>query len=86
MTRPIGNNIGHPIINGVVTQELKDAIARVLSTAQRAGKKTGVYCTGGEQAKLFADQGFDMMNVVTDYTALGAVAREQLNLANGGGD
>ncbi|KAL2685090.1 hypothetical protein Neosp_006185 [[Neocosmospora] mangrovei] len=79
----LGNNIGHPIINGVMVQELKDAIAKVLSAGQRAGKKTGVYCTGGEQAKLFADQGFDMMNVVTDYTALGVVAKEQLSFAEG---
>ncbi|KAJ4203565.1 hypothetical protein NW767_005058 [Fusarium falciforme] len=79
----LGNNIGHPIINGVMTQELKDAIAKVLSAGQKAGKKTGVYCTGGEQAKLFADQGFDMMNVVTDYTALGVVAKEQLSFAEG---
>lgn len=66
-----------------MTQELKDAIAKVLSAGQKAGKKTGVYCTGGEQAKLFADQGFDMMNVVTDYTALGVVAKEQLSFAEG---
>ncbi|KAJ3520127.1 hypothetical protein NM208_g13845 [Fusarium decemcellulare] len=79
----LGNNIGHPIIDGVMTQELKDAIARVLAASQKAGKKTGVYCTGGEQAKLFADQGFDMMNVVTDYTALDFVAKEQLSFANG---
>ncbi|KAF4456377.1 24-dihydroxyhept-2-ene-17-dioic acid aldolase [Fusarium albosuccineum] len=78
----LGNNIGHPIIDGVMTQELKDAIARVLAASQKAGKKTGVYCTGGEQAKLFADQGFDMMNVVTDYTALDFVAKEQLSFAN----
>ncbi|KAM0437562.1 hypothetical protein ACHAPT_001926 [Fusarium lateritium] len=79
----LGNNIGHPIIDGVITQKLKDAIAKVLSAGQKAGKKTGVYCTGGEQAKLFADQGFDMMNVVTDYTALDFVAKEQLSFADG---
>ena len=63
--------------------ELKDAIAKILAAGQRAGKKTGVYCTGGKQAKIYADQGFDMMNVVTDYTSLGLVAKEQLSFADG---
>ncbi|KAF4978052.1 hypothetical protein FZEAL_5517 [Fusarium zealandicum] len=79
----LGNNIGHPILDGVMAPELKEAIARVLSASQKAGKKTGVYCTGGEQAKLFAEQGFDMMNVVTDYPALDLTAKQQLSFANG---
>ncbi|KAM5356189.1 hypothetical protein ACJ41O_002835 [Fusarium nematophilum] len=79
----LGNNIGHPIIDGVMAPELKAAIAKILSASKNAGKKTGVYCTGGEQARQFADQGFDMMNVVTDYTALDFTAKEQLSFANG---
>lgn len=79
----LGNALGHPIIEGVMATELKDAIAKILAAGQRAGKKTGVYCTGGEQAKIYADQGFDMMNVVTDYTSLGLVAKEQLSFADG---
>ncbi|KAJ4272239.1 hypothetical protein NW762_000950 [Fusarium torreyae] len=79
----LGNNIGHPIVDGVMASELKDAIAKILSASQKAGKKTGVYCTGGKQAKIYADQGFDMMNVVTDYTSLGLVAKEQLSFADG---
>lgn len=78
-----GNALGHPIIEGVMATELKDAIAKILAAGQKAGKKTGVYCTGGEQAKIYADQGFDMMNVVTDYTSLGLVAKEQLSFADG---
>ncbi|KAG4266003.1 2,4-dihydroxyhept-2-ene-1,7-dioic acid aldolase [Fusarium proliferatum] len=79
----LGNALGYPIIEGVMATELKDAIAKILAAGQRAGKKTGVYCTGGEQAKIYADQGFDMMNVVTDYTSLGLVAKEQLSFADG---
>jgi 4-hydroxy-2-oxoheptanedioate aldolase len=66
-----------------MASELKDAIAKILAASQKAGKKTGVYCTGGEQAKAYADLGFDMMNVVTDYTSLGLVVKEQLSLADG---
>ncbi|KAF9773423.1 hypothetical protein IL306_008780 [Fusarium sp. DS 682] len=79
----LGNALGHPIIEGVMAPELKDAIAKILAASQKAGKKTGVYCTGGEQAKLYAEQGFDMMNVVTDYTSLGLVAKEQLSFTDG---
>ena len=66
-----------------MVSELKDAIAKILAASQKAGKKTGVYCTGGEQAKAYADLGFDMMNVVTDYTSLGLVVKEQLSFADG---
>lgn len=62
--------------------ELKEAIAKVLAASKKAGKKTGVYCIGGEQARQFAEQGFDMMNTVTDYTALDFVAKEQFSLAS----
>ncbi|CAF3593561.1 unnamed protein product [Fusarium graminearum] len=79
----LGNAIGHPIIEGVMASELKGAIAKILAASQKAGKKTGVYCTGGEQAKVYADMGFDMMNVVTDYTSLALVAKEQLSFADG---
>ncbi|KAK7419002.1 hypothetical protein QQZ08_011021 [Neonectria magnoliae] len=79
----LGNNIGHPIIDGVMAPELKDAIAKILSASKNAGKNCGVYCTGGEQAGMFAEQGFDMMNVVTDYTALDFTAKEQVSFASG---
>ncbi|CAM1507200.1 Fc.00g068410.m01.CDS01 [Cosmosporella sp. VM-42] len=79
----LGNNIGHPIINGVMAQELKTTLSKVLDASRKAGKKCGIYCTGGEQAKMFADQGFDMMNVITDYTAMDFAAKEQLSFATG---
>lgn len=64
-----------------MTQELKTALSTILTATQKAGKKCGIYCTGGEQAKMFADQGFDMMNVITDYTGLDFAAKEQLSFA-----
>lgn len=76
-----GNNIGHPIINGVMAQELKTALSIVLAASKKAGKKCGIYCTSGAQAKMFADQGFDMMNVFTDYGGIGFAVQEQLSIA-----
>ncbi|KEY65184.1 hypothetical protein S7711_08292 [Stachybotrys chartarum IBT 7711] len=79
----LGNNIGHPILNGVVDHELKDAIAKISAAAKKAGKKSGIFSTGGDQAKVFADQGFDMISVATDYTALEFVMKQELSAARG---
>lgn len=79
-----GNNIGHPIIEGQVAQELKDAIAKILAACRKAGKKCGIFSVGGPQAKQFAEQGFDLISVATDYTALDFTLKEQLATAKGG--
>lgn len=80
----LGNNIGHPIINGVMEPQLTDAIARILDATHKAGKKCGIYCTGGEQAAHFAAQGFDMCSASTDVTALQFTMAENLSAALGG--
>lgn len=79
-----GNNIGHPIIEGQVAQELKDAIAKILTACRKAGKKCGIFSVGGAQAKQFAEQGFDLISVATDYTALAFTVQEQMATAKGG--
>lgn len=78
----LGNNIGHPVINGI-DKELDDAIRKVLDAANKAGKKAGIYCTSGEQAKYFADMGYQMIHVATDITALQAVLADTLAVAKG---
>lgn len=79
----LGNNIGFPIIDGKMAPELDEAIDRILTAAVVAGKKCGIYCTSGEQAKEYADKGFHMVSVATDYTALGAVMADTLATARG---
>lgn len=49
----LGNNIGHPIIDGVVKPELKAAIAKILKAAHVHGKKCGMYAGGGEEAARY---------------------------------
>ncbi|KAI9734141.1 MAG: hypothetical protein M1818_006654 [Claussenomyces sp. TS43310] len=51
----LGNNIGHPIVDGVMHDDLQAAIKKVLDTAIATGKKAGIFCTSGEQAKGYAD-------------------------------
>ena len=58
----LGNNIGHPIVDGTMHGELKDAIAKVLRAAKDNEKSSGIYCTSGDQAREFADQGFNMVS------------------------
>ncbi|KAK4110493.1 Phosphoenolpyruvate/pyruvate domain-containing protein [Canariomyces notabilis] len=79
----LGNNIGHPIIDGKMEPELDEAISRILRATVAAGKKCGIYCTSGEQAKKYADMGFHMISVATDYTTLGAALIETLAVARG---
>ncbi|KDN61225.1 putative HpcH/HpaI aldolase/citrate lyase family protein [Colletotrichum sublineola] len=79
----LGNNIGHPVINGIIKKELSDAIERVREATHKAGKKVGIFCTSGEQSKVFADKGFDMISVATDYTALQFTLSESLSVARG---
>ena len=58
----LGNNIGHPIINDIMADELKEAIATIKQSAQKHEKKIGMYCTG-TQARQFADEGFNMVGL-----------------------
>ena len=57
----LGNNIGHPILDGTMHEELKAAVARIQEVAKRNDKSIGIYSTSGEQARAFADQGFNMV-------------------------
>lgn len=56
----LGNNISHPV-QGKFDDELVAAIARVREAAAAAGKKSGIYCPGGESARKYADDGFQMV-------------------------
>ena len=57
----LGNNLGHPILDGTMAPELKKAIADIQRSAADNGKKTGIYATTGDQARQFADDGFHMV-------------------------
>jgi 4-hydroxy-2-oxoheptanedioate aldolase len=81
----LGNSIGHPIIDGKMDPELDEAISKILKAARAAKIKAGIFCSGGEQAKFYADMGFDMISVATDYTALGPAMMDQLATAQGRG-
>ncbi|KAK3076003.1 hypothetical protein LTR53_000180 [Teratosphaeriaceae sp. CCFEE 6253] len=67
----LGNSIGHPVLNPpTYAPELESAIAKINEAAHAAGKKTAIYCGSGEQARKYADEGFDMVNTMNDVVAL----------------
>lgn len=51
----LGNNIGYPIMDGNMHDNLHAAIEKIFKAAKAAGKKAGMFCTSGEQSKKYAD-------------------------------
>ncbi|CZT48299.1 probable 2-dehydro-3-deoxyglucarate aldolase [Rhynchosporium secalis] len=82
----LGNNIGRPIVGGVMHEELNVAIKKVLDASRKAGKKAGIFCTSGEQGKGYADMGFDMISVATDVLILQASVMGAVYTSKGMGD
>ncbi|KAK3301097.1 Pyruvate/Phosphoenolpyruvate kinase-like domain-containing protein [Chaetomium fimeti] len=81
----LGNSIGHPILGSKMDPELHEAVARIFKATVAAGKKCGIYCGSGEQAKQYADMGFHMVTVAADYLALAGALANSLAIARGEG-
>ncbi|KAI4282554.1 MAG: hypothetical protein L6R38_002851, partial [Xanthoria sp. 2 TBL-2021] len=79
----LGNNIGHPILDGTMHDELKEAVAKIQRVAKENQKASGIYATSGDQAREFADQGFQMVSVATDAASLPAAMQSALTSARG---
>jgi len=79
----LGNNIGHPILNGTMSEELKESIAKIQKSAKENEKSSGIYSVSGDQAREFADQGFNMVSAMTDMVALPQAMTAALTSAKG---
>jgi 4-hydroxy-2-oxoheptanedioate aldolase len=79
----LGNNIGHPILDGTMHANLVDAIDKIQQAATKHGKRTGIYCTSGEQSRQFAEKGFNMISIAADMIALPAYLVSTLKEAKG---
>jgi 4-hydroxy-2-oxoheptanedioate aldolase len=64
----LGNNLHHPITTGEPDEELKAAIEKIRKAAVAAGKKSGIYCISGDQARRYADQDFHMVCLLGPVT------------------
>jgi len=78
----LGNNIGHPVL-GDFDPELKEAIVRIKEAAKAAGKWSGIYCPNGDVARKYADEGFQMISVINDMTAIPMFLQQSLSTAKG---
>lgn len=78
----LGNNIGRPIL-GAMHPELVEAINKIKDAAHAEGKKVGMFCNSGEHARGYAEQGFDMISILTDQMAITATFAQNLSLASG---
>ncbi|KAF9886584.1 hypothetical protein FE257_011356 [Aspergillus nanangensis] len=67
-------------------EEHEAAIQRTLKAAKAAGKKAAIFCTEGAQARMRAEQGFDMVSIVTDLAALEGGITQQLAAAQNTGE
>ncbi|OCK80263.1 HpcH/HpaI aldolase/citrate lyase family protein [Lepidopterella palustris CBS 459.81] len=79
----LGNNIGHPILDGIMHPNLHNAISRIHAAANTNNKRTGIYCTSGGQAKEYADKGFNMISIAADMIAIPAYFTAALDAAKG---
>jgi 4-hydroxy-2-oxoheptanedioate aldolase len=70
-------------MQGIFKPELRDALARVLKASHKFGKKCGIYSTSGKQAREYAEAGFDMVHVATDFTSLQFIMSHEVNIARG---
>ncbi|KAK4635594.1 4-hydroxy-2-oxo-heptane-1,7-dioate aldolase [Fulvia fulva] len=67
----LGNSIGHSAESiGQYSRELEEAMKTVHQATKDAGKYTALYTAGGESAKKYAEQGFNMVNAMNDVAAI----------------
>ncbi|KAL8783173.1 MAG: hypothetical protein Q9213_004802 [Squamulea squamosa] len=79
----LGNNIGHPILEGTMHDELKKAITKIQRAAKQNNKASGIYATSGDQAREYADQGFQMISCATDAPSLASSMQSAVTSARG---
>ena len=80
----LGNNIGHPILTSTMDKELEEAIESIKEAAHAEGKKVAMYCNSGEDARGYAERGFDMVSILTDQMGITG-AFDDLGTSGGGG-
>lgn len=75
----------HPAVlsGGKHSKELDEAIDKINKAAHNAGKKSAIYFGTGEQAKQYADMGFDMINAANDIAILKTYVGKHIAIANG---
>lgn len=66
-------------------EEHEAAIQTILKASHAAGKKAAIFCTNGSQSLERANQGFDMVSIITDLGAIEEGITQTLQIASGKG-
>lgn len=66
----LANDIGHPIIVGIMHDDLKAAFDRIYKAATDNGKWAGIYCNNGTEGHEYAQKGFHMVSTSLELFSL----------------
>lgn len=72
-------NLSGGKVGGADDPEVIDALPKIVSCARKHGKLSGIYASGAEQAKGFADLGFNLISAISDAGLVAAGSRAVLN-------
>ncbi|KAF4541622.1 uncharacterized protein LTHEOB_8617 [Lasiodiplodia theobromae] len=81
----LANDIGHPIIGGIMHDELKAAFDRIYKAATDNGKWAGIYCNNGTEGHEYAQKGFHMVSIGADLVDIPSHFDNALCMARGEG-
>ncbi|KAK0640042.1 Cytochrome P450 monooxygenase gsfF [Lasiodiplodia hormozganensis] len=79
----LANDIGHPIIGGIMHDELKAAFDRIYKAATDNGKWAGIYCNNGTEGHEYAQKGFHMVSIGADLVDIPSHFDNALCMARG---
>ncbi|KAK7437714.1 hypothetical protein VKT23_018430 [Stygiomarasmius scandens] len=74
--------LGYPPPSPDPHPEVEKVINEILNAAHSAGKKCAIFCFNGIQASRRAAEGFDMINVTSDVSAMSEGIASNLKLAS----
>jgi 4-hydroxy-2-oxoheptanedioate aldolase len=76
-------SFGHMPVLSQIAPDVNEAIATILASAKAAGKRVGIHCFDGSQARERIVQGFDFVSASADLQMLAAAAAGEINKARG---
>lgn len=72
-------NLSGGKVGGADDPEVIDVLPKIVACARKHGKLSGIYASGAEQAKGFADLGFNLISAISDAGLVAAGSRAVLN-------
>ena len=67
-------NLSGGKVGGADDPDVIDALPKIVASARKHGKISGIYASGGKQARGFAEMGFNLVSAISDSGLLAAGA------------